>query len=64
MGKPSVWLQFSSPNMAISMVSTSLEVKFVPKSTSLTEVLRQSRGNVMAWLSQQKPKALSVDQAL
>ena len=33
----------------------------MPASTSLTEVLRQSRGNVMAWLSQMKPAHLSVD---
>jgi len=36
-------------------------VKFVPHSTCLTEVLRQSRGNVMAWLSEHKPKTMTVD---
>ena len=39
------------------------KVKFVPHSTCLTEVLRQSRGNVMAWLSQHKPKSMTVESA-
>lgn len=39
-------------------------VKFVPHSTCLTEVLRQSRGNVMAWLSQHKPKSMTVESVM